>query len=483
MTETKTCPKCRAFLPENAPSGICPKCLMQAGLESEQNLRSGSEMRPTIASGFVPPEPKELAKLFPQLEILELVGQGGMGAVYKARQPGLDRFVAVKILPPEVGRDPAFVDRFSREAKALAKLTHPNIVTIHDVGQANGLFFFVMEYIDGANLRQTLQAGKLEPQEALAIVPQICEALQFAHDEGIVHRDIKPENVLIDLKGRVKIADFGLAKLLGDEQIEVALTHTNQVMGTLRYMAPEQMQDTHDVDHRADIYSLGVVFYELLTGTVPMGRFEPPSRKVKIDVRLDEVVLRALAQEPDQRYQHASDVKTDVERLRSQPAADGSAQPPRHEAFAGGDRKKPSLDGQHSLDVDLIQVSRELSIPAIGLLVVGVLTCLTAALPIFVAIKTSHDVYDGRTALIPESELPSAEASSASEPLAASDIPVQPSGEHLNASAHDEAPAVAEPQWSIAGRAIHAAGMLRHVVLFVLVMLIPTTGIMIAWGG
>lgn len=267
---------------------------------------------------FQAPTPAELADKFPQLEILELLGQGGMGAVYKARQKGLDRDVALKILPPDAGGNASFAERFSREAKALAKLSHPNIVTVFEFGQtSDGLCYFVMEYIDGVNLRQALRAGKMSPKEALAIVPQICDALQFAHDEGIVHRDIKPENVLLDKKGRVKIADFGLAKLLGGSEIDASLTGTQQVMGTLRYMAPEQMEGSKLVDHRADIYSLGVVFYELLTGEVPMGRFAPPSKKVQIDVRLDEVVLRALEREPEQRWQQASDVKSEMAAISS----------------------------------------------------------------------------------------------------------------------------------------------------------------------
>ena len=157
----------------------------------------------------------EVAELFPQFEILELLGHGGMGAVYKARQPALDRLVALKILPPQASDDSGFADRFTREARALARLSHPNIVAVHDFGQAGGLHYFVMEYVEGVNLRQLEQAGKLSPREALKIIPQICDALQFAHDEGIVHRDIKPENMMLDKKGRVKIADFGLAKILG----------------------------------------------------------------------------------------------------------------------------------------------------------------------------------------------------------------------------------------------------------------------------
>jgi tRNA A-37 threonylcarbamoyl transferase component Bud32 len=256
-----------------------------------------------------------LSALFPQLEILELLGQGGMGAVYKARQRGLDRLVALKILPAEAARDPAFAERFGREARALARLNHPHIVTVYDYGQANGLYYFVMEYVEGLNLREVLRRGHLEPKQALRIVPQICEALQFAHDEGVVHRDIKPENILLDKKGRVKIADFGIAKLLGGKKEGYALTGPWQVVGTAHYMAPEQMDNPLAVDHRADIYSLGVVFYEMLTGKLPMGRFAPPSKQVQVDVRLDDVVLKSLEHEPERRYQHVSEVKTQVEAI------------------------------------------------------------------------------------------------------------------------------------------------------------------------
>ena len=324
MTEQPHCPKCGTQLPADAPAGLCPKCLVQAGLESEPPPHSmpAATMPSPAISGFEPLSVESLAGKFPQLEILELLGKGGMGAVYKARQRGLDRLVAVKVLPPEIGHDPAFAERFTREARALARLSHNHIVSVFDFGQSDGLFYIVMEYVDGVNLRQTIQTGKLTPAEALAIVPQICEALQFAHDEGIVHRDIKPENILIDKRGRVKIADFGLAKLMasgGRESPDAFLTATHQVMGTLRYMAPEQMLGTREVDHRADIYSLGVIFYELLTGELPMGKFAPPSKRVQVDVRLDEIVLRALEQDPEQRYQHASEVKTELDSIRTTP--------------------------------------------------------------------------------------------------------------------------------------------------------------------
>ena len=183
---------------------------------------------------------------------------------------------------------------------------------MYDFGQTDSLSYFVMEYIEGVNLRQLQRANRLSPREALAIVPQICEALQFAHDRGVVHRDIKPENILIDQRGHVKIADFGLAKLMRQEPGRVELTMTQQAIGTPQYMAPEQIERPLTVDHRADIYSLGVVFYEMLTGELPLGRFAPPSQKAQVDVRLDEVVFKALEKEPDRRYQQASEVQSNV---------------------------------------------------------------------------------------------------------------------------------------------------------------------------
>lgn len=326
MAEENHCPQCGAELPADAPQGMCPKCLMKLGLPTGAEADKAGASKPTSdvptsatpPAGFVPPEPEELAKQFPQLEILELLGQGGMGAVYKARQKQLDRLVALKILPPQVARTEAFAERFTREARSLAKLNHPRIVSVYDFGHTeDGLYYFIMEFIDGTDLRHVIQAGELSPAESLAIVPQICEALQFAHEEGIVHRDIKPENILLDKRGRVKIADFGLAKLLDQPATVYTLTQAGQRMGTPHYMAPEQIEHPGQVDHRADIYSLGVVFYEMLTGELPLGRFAPPSQKVQVDVRLDKVVLHSLEKEPERRYQHASEVKTDVEAISS----------------------------------------------------------------------------------------------------------------------------------------------------------------------
>jgi len=315
MANRATCSKCGRPIPPDAPGGGCPTCLLEVGLEPESDT-----VRVDPPAAEPPPfTHEELAAAFPHLEILDLIGQGGMGVIYKARQRSLDRVVALKILPRQVAADPAFAERFNREARALAKLSHPNIVFVHESGKAGDLFYLIMEYVDGVNLRQAKAAGALSPAEALGVVPQICDALQYTHDEGVVHRDIKPDNILIDSSGRVKIADFGLAKLLQPGAKDATLTGDAQVMGTLHYMAPEQISKPREVDHRADIFSLGVVFYEMLTGELPIGRFAPPSQKVEVDVRLDRVVLRTLEQERERRYQRADAVKTAVSEIGENP--------------------------------------------------------------------------------------------------------------------------------------------------------------------
>jgi tRNA A-37 threonylcarbamoyl transferase component Bud32 len=358
MPETLRCPECGTDLSGDSPEGLCPQCLLKHAWSNGSQDAASRETPTTGPLGpFAAPAPAELAGRFPHLEILEFLGQGGMGAVYKARQPKLDRLVAVKILPPEWGRDPAFAERFAREARALAKLSHPQIVAVHDFGGTGGLYYLVMEYVDGPNLRQLLDGRELTPEESLRIVPQVCDALQYAHEEGVVHRDIKPENILIDRKGRVKIADFGLAKLVGQPRPMYSLTGSRQVVGTLDYMAPEQRSRPQEVDHRADIYALGVVLYEMLTGELPLGRFDPPSQKVAVDQRLDGVVFRALAREPNKRYQRVSEVKAELEAVVSR------ASPPRLEI-------PPALiEGKGpDQDLDPLQVVG----PAAGLLLTGI---------------------------------------------------------------------------------------------------------------
>ncbi|HQZ27535.1 MAG TPA: serine/threonine-protein kinase, partial [Verrucomicrobiales bacterium] len=285
--------------------GLDPRELIDAGLHSR-----------TAPDKWEPPTPESLARLLPQYEIDALLGRGGMGAVYRGRQVTLDRRVAIKLLPAELTRDAEFVARFEREARTLAKLHHPGIVLVHDFGQTSeGHLYFVMEFVDGTDLHRIIHGPGLDCAQALEIVGQICDALQYAHSQGVVHRDIKPANVILALNGRAKLADFGLARPFDDGS--GAFTRSNVVMGTPDYMAPEALAGA--ADHRADLYSLGVMLYEMLTGRPPRGAWAPPSQRVQVDVRLDEVVVRALQEDPELRYQQASEIKTDVDVIRTTP--------------------------------------------------------------------------------------------------------------------------------------------------------------------
>ena len=299
MNTSTHCPACNAAIPADAPGGICPSCALLGVAQ------------PTV---ILPPQRlasrEEVAAAFPELEVMEMIGQGGMGVVFKARQPRLDRLVALKILPPHLAAQPGFSERFTREARALAKLHHPNIVTVFDFGESGGFFYLLMEFVNGVNLRKAMQSG-VKPEQAMLLVPKICEALQFAHDHGVLHRDIKPENILLDTTGTPKLADFGIAKLADDKNS--GLTLSGAALGTVSYMAPEQIEKPATVDHRADIYSLGVVFYEMLTGELPLGRFGAPSEKANVSEGVDAVVMRALEKERERRQQSAGEMKTQVE--------------------------------------------------------------------------------------------------------------------------------------------------------------------------
>ncbi|MEM1296023.1 MAG: serine/threonine-protein kinase, partial [Verrucomicrobiota bacterium] len=274
----------------------------------------------TYGPMFVAPTVEELNESLPQFEFVELLGQGGMGAVYKARQPRLDRFVAIKLLPAFAGVDEHnFAERFEREARAMAKMNHPNIVTVHDFGEtAAGHRYIVMEYVDGYDLHHTIQSGELTSKHALAWIPLICKALDYAHEHGLVHRDIKPANILISKEGEVKVGDFGLAKLVGRKH-ETSITRTQVSMGTPDYAAPEALEEGGIVDRRADIYSLGVLFYELLTGKVPRGAWKPPSAYSDVDVRLDQIIIKAMQPDPEHRYQTVAQLTSSLSDVRKSP--------------------------------------------------------------------------------------------------------------------------------------------------------------------
>ncbi|MFK7851498.1 MAG: protein kinase [Akkermansiaceae bacterium] len=281
---------------------------------------------PTAPAFWSPPEAEVLDPLFVDYTITRLIGRGGMGAVYEGVQTSLDRPVAIKVLPPELAEaDPSFATRFEREAKSMARLDHPNIVHVHDFGRTDaGHWFIVMEYVDGVDFHQLIRSGELDTSVALTAVSQICDALEYAHGMGYIHRDIKPDNIFINRKGTLKVGDFGLAKLIGetaegaDPDSHRTLTMTGSSMGTPAYCAPEQLEG-RATDHRADIYSLGVMFYEMLTKELPRGNFQPPSQKTKVDSRIDDVVLRAMESERDRRYSTAGEMRTDLDAAATPP--------------------------------------------------------------------------------------------------------------------------------------------------------------------
>ena len=269
-----------------------------------------------------PPPVEHLQSLLPSYDVLELLGCGGMGAVYKARQKSLKRLVAIKVLPPGLADDGfKFAERFQNEAQTLAQMNHPAIVSVYDFGETpDGLLYFVMEFVDGTDVQQMIHhTGRLSPDHALAITAHVCDALAYAHKRGVIHRDIKPANILIDDDGHVKVADFGLAKMHDPSQTS-GLTRTNVAMGTPDYVAPEVLTPGVLADHRADLYAVGVMLYQMLTGEVPRGMFKLPSEKGDhTDPRFDEIIVRAMEQDREQRYQSAADVRDALEVIRTTP--------------------------------------------------------------------------------------------------------------------------------------------------------------------
>ncbi|MEY4483206.1 MAG: hypothetical protein RL693_658, partial [Verrucomicrobiota bacterium] len=266
------------------------------------------------------PLPEELQALLPKGHyIVEgFLGYGGMAAVYKGLQMPLGRPVAIKILRKGLGERYDYEERFRREAYAMAALTHPNIVRVFDFGDAGADYLFIsMELVEGGDLFQFIQNGKMTPELALKYLPQICDALQFAHEHGIVHRDIKPANIMLTSDDDVKIMDFGLAKNFDSNTS--FMTQSGMGMGTADYAAPEQYVITKDLDHRADIYAFGVLMYQMLTGELPRGMWKPPSTRVMVDARLDRVVAKSMEPDRKDRYQTVREIKEDLTEILTKP--------------------------------------------------------------------------------------------------------------------------------------------------------------------
>lgn len=301
-------------------------------------LPSGSSA-PVPPEAFLPPSAEELSAMLPQYEITHLIAAGGMGAVYGGMQRALDRPVAIKILPPAAARDHESIDRFRTEAKAMARLTHANIPAVYDFDVSGGYCYLAMEFIDGWNVHQLILQKELSPELTYSLLSQACDALQFAHQRGIVHGDIKPSNLLVTQEGVLKLADFGLAQLAGSRESE-----TYEPMGTPEYAAPELWQPGVVMDQRADLYSLGCVFFEMLTGAPPQGQFQLPAVPLKLDPRVDTVIARCMQQNPDLRYQSAAEVKKAFDAIRE--PAKGAPHPavrvvrPPGRRPAGGPRRR-----------------------------------------------------------------------------------------------------------------------------------------------
>lgn len=274
------------------------------------------------APPWLPPTAEELGQLLPGYEIISMLGRGGMGAVYMGKQASLDRPVAIKILSGALEScDIGFKERFKNEARAMAKLNHPGIVAVHDFGEtSDGLLYIVMEYVEGTDVSRMIAAEtRLHTEYAMAITAHVCDALAYAHARGIIHRDIKPANIMVGYDGVVKIADFGLAKVHEDGRT-LDLTMSGVAMGTMHFMAPEASEEGVMVDLRADIYSVGVMLYQMLTGKLPRGMFEMPSLQVPgLDPRYDGIIARALREDRDARYQNAGEMREDLDAIVTQP--------------------------------------------------------------------------------------------------------------------------------------------------------------------
>ena len=287
---------------------------------------------------WVPPTAEELHAILPQYEIVKMLGRGGMGAVYMGRQTALDRPVAIKILSAQLEEsDLGFTERFKNEARAMGKLNHPAIVSVYEFGEhASGLLYIVMEYVDGTDVaRMIAKSGRLHTEHAMAITAHVCDALAYAHERGIIHRDIKPANIMVGYDGMVKVADFGLAKVSSSGGQTLGLTQSGMAMGTLHFMAPEALMLGTAVDHRADIYAVGVMLYQMLTGKLPQGLFKMPSLQIAgLDPRYDGVIAKAMMEDRDARYQSAREMRAGLDGILTQPvvkmvpAPAGAAAPP-----------------------------------------------------------------------------------------------------------------------------------------------------------
>ena len=337
-------------------------------------MSSGSQPK----SSWQPPSLAELQALLPAYQFLALLGRGGMGAVFKATQLSLNRLVAIKVLPANLmeDADANFAGRFRQESLTMAKLTHPGIVSVFESGETGGMLYIVMEFVDGTDVaRMIASEGKLAPELATKLLTQVCDALHYAHERGVVHRDIKPANLLLTRDGTVKIADFGLAKHHDDALL--GLTKTNVAIGTPDFLAPEAWTPNTTLDGRADVYALGVTLYQMLTGEIPRGFWEMPSARVGTDVRFDAIIERAMQPKPEARYQSSAELRRDLERIEAQ---GGTA---RAASGVGNDTPRSARLSTSAVPPPKGSLRRRLIVSAVvvQILIIGLLIILWPRLP------------------------------------------------------------------------------------------------------
>jgi predicted Ser/Thr protein kinase len=336
-TWVESCPNCRHDVAV-ATVGMevrCGKCretfrTLGAGTRPAAPVALDTPTRIEDLSPRLPRDPNDslVGTTLGRWTLLRLIGKGGMGRVYEARDGSKDRRVALKVLSEDLASDAHFVKRFHREARLLSSLSHPHIVNVIDQGTEGERLWFAMDYVRGESLRHLIDRGTLDAARATDIASQIAEALAYAHERGIIHRDLKPENVLFDEQGGVHLVDFGLSRLvdLSPGGGTTRLTRTDVILGTYEYMAPEQRRGERSLDGRCDIFALGVILYEMLTGSLPLGRFTPPSQSAKGIARsFDDVVNRALATNKADRFADAASFR---DALRAAPTQVPPLPPP-----------------------------------------------------------------------------------------------------------------------------------------------------------
>lgn len=368
---------------------------------------------PQTNAPFVAPEIADLAPLFPGYEIENLIATGGMGAVYRAVQKSLDRTVAIKILPHEFSKDAAFCAGFEAEAKAMARLNHPNLIGVYDFGEVNGMLFIIMEFVPGKSVFHSAHGIAIDPGEVIRLVTGICNGLSHAHENGIIHRDIKPSNILLDLNTQPKIGDFGLARPIGTK-----VQDGEEIFGTPHYTAPEVVDSPQSVGCRADIFSVGVMLHELLTGKLPAEDQRPASAIVHCDPRFDAIIRRATNTLPELRYASASEMARDLQVIASSsgPKASrlaGPKGPPAPSRVGAGAARYPAGSPR----------SRKNSspLPGIVMLIIAILVGISAY-KYFTKIQQGQKHAPGQ----PEATIPSKAPEPKIQDTIKSGIPVEP---------------------------------------------------------